>query len=80
MSVGAESGHVEALDLVESGLSGGDDGKQGQVVRISLILENDDAPPLFPPSDPAPRLLQGPPAKSKFLAAHIPGAPGEGHR
>jgi len=25
--------------------------------------------PLFPPSDPAPRLPQGPPAKSKFLAA-----------
>ena len=31
--------------------------------------------PLFPPSEPAPRLFQGPPAKSKFLAAELPPGP-----
>jgi hypothetical protein len=36
--------------------------------------------PFSPPSDPAQRLLQGPPAKSKLLAAPLPGAPGGGYR
>jgi hypothetical protein len=36
--------------------------------------------PISPPSGPAQRLFRRLPAKSKFLAAPLPGAPGERHR
>jgi hypothetical protein len=37
------------------------------------------ATPISPPSGPAQRLFQEPPAKSNFLAATLPGPPGENH-
>ena len=40
-----------------------DDGDREAFVSLLGELE----PPFSPPSDPAPRLPQGPPAKSKFL-------------
>jgi|GEM_PF-1982034 len=51
----------------------------GEVVRQSLpgsllptpiVRSLTEPTPISPPSGPAPRLLQGPPSKSKFLAAH----------
>jgi hypothetical protein len=41
----------------------------GEVLSALKALDT----PLFPPSDPARRLPQGPPAKSKLLAAKLTG-------
>ena len=49
-----------------------DEGLGGAAAAVGLPPfgeEEADETPISPPSGPAPRLLQGPPSKSKFLAA-----------